>query len=322
MKKDNYGMNIDAYKTSMGSAINMLPIIKKIADYLVKTNGDLNYEYADTKDTGLVFITGINDDEKELPVWDHPIIMEDVRGKTIIVSDIRKYVKPEEGMDTLEKHIKDQTGFTFCIIRALITLDFITGNLGELRNIERNVTSGFVGWVSDSIASKTYLNPGEKTLMDIAIAHYLLILMNGNDVDRLDIDTIISKIANTKLSYPINRKLVEESVNKLKHKIDGINTLADNIEILINNGTTRVDSNVIVQVLSNSWFGHGGDRMAIIAIENVPTWISMLYINIIEKSFKRSRIAMIVQKNKRAIDTDKIDKDLTNYIKERTNTTY
>jgi len=138
---------VDPYSTSFGELITIDKTKKELMNYIIMAEGSLSYEYVPNEATRLVFITGKNQEEKDLPVWDHTLVYEDGRGNQVVASDLRKYLKvlPENVMN-IEEYNKDKAGYDFTILRALITYEFASGNYGRFRNLEKTVITSYSSW--------------------------------------------------------------------------------------------------------------------------------------------------------------------------------
>jgi hypothetical protein len=312
-------MIIDPYSTSFGSMINKKPIIEGLIKYLVTSDINLNYEYSNADDCRLVFITGVNDDEKDLPLWEHPILFEDHKGKNVVAVDMRKYVKLVPDFTNLQTIVKDKGGFDYMLLRSLVMADMASDVYGSFIVIEKNIALAFSYWLSDSISSVTLLNPLEKSILEVIIVHYANMLMVNGDVDSSIVETSKVKISKSKTSIPMNVKQVGDIVDKLKHDVSTIDDLVDNIKAGLDSPKTdMIDTNTLINMVSSSWFGPGGSESVMMGIENMPTWIAMLYSSSSNKSYKRSRLATILEKHTRKIDLKELNKIMDLYIKDRT----
>jgi len=306
-------MIVNPYKTSFGSLINIEPVEEAIVKALVHSSGNLNYEYACEDEGTLSFITGKDEYEKELPVWTHPITLKDHKGNENTVIDLRSYVKPTESFTNLSDIVKNKSGYNFTVLRALLTYQYQNGNYGVMRTDEKTIVNAFSYWIADSLNSGIMLNPIEKLGVEIAAAHFYLAMLSREG--EIDNDLILNKISKLKLSIPINLKTVISNTKDFKTDLKTIDDLVENIKIAIGGAKTgMVDTNILVNVISNSWFGPGGSETIIISIENPATWISMLYSAANDNTYKRTRLATIVNKYKSKLKLKDFIKNTTNFI--------
>lgn len=309
------------YETTYGKLLNSETIIKALIRYLAGTKStNLNYEYDPKSDIGLVFITGFDNDEQELPAWDHPVIFKDHRGNTIIASDLRKYVKVIKGQQplTITEITKDKSNIDFIILRTLVTADFSMGYFGNFRNEFKSVISGFSLIMSNIINSLVIMNPVEKVNVEIVLAYYVNVLLTNSDVSDMK-PVIKARILSSKLSIPLTNKAIDNIVDILDPEFRDINSLMNNIKLALPEEKAKlINTSVIVNGMSSMWYGPGGSEAMVMSVEHLPTWIALMYVNINDNTFKRSRLAMMLEKHNKNIKNTEFSKAIELYIKEHT----
>lgn len=313
-------MITNPYDTSFGSLINIKPVEEKLTKFLITNGGNLNYEYDASEDANLVFITGKDDEEKALPLWEHPVVFNDHKGNITVAVDLRKFVKvTTEDVLSLSSIVRDNSGFQFTVLETLITYEYVSGNYGRFRSVERTIHSGFAYWIADSLSAGIMLTPDEKVKTEVAILLYINLMMVNGEIGNEEINTAIIKIANSKLSLPLNIKTVTNIVATLNKSISSIDDLVNNIKIVLGESkAVMLDTNVLVNILSTSWFGPGGSETIIIATEDIATWIAMLFVSAEDNTYKRTRLSTILNKYKTKIKLNDFVKYIELYMKERT----
>ena len=84
-------------ETSFGKRINIDKIKTELFKYLSTTDvTTLSYEYVTDSKLILAFITGRNELERELPMFEHPILIEGIRHGNCLAIDLRKYVRIQD----------------------------------------------------------------------------------------------------------------------------------------------------------------------------------------------------------------------------------
>lgn len=312
-------ISVDPYNTSYGSLLNILPIKNKIMKYIIDAGSyNLNYDYTNMDNHKLVIITGKNSAEKELPIWSFPILMEAINGDKIVAIDIRKYVKNvTEDFMNISDIAKDTGSITFLTLAARYVGELDAGNYGLVKNIERSIVSAFSIWLSDSLNSAIMLNPVEKVKLEVICAFYGYRLFMEDSIKLSDIETMKIKISKTKLSLPMTIKAISEIVNKLDYKLNSLDDLVRNILLGLDSEKLDViNKNVLLSTLSNSWYGVGAGETVMIAVENLPLLISLIYSAISNKSYKRSKIATILNRNNRKINGKTMISNINIFINE------
>jgi hypothetical protein len=265
------------------------------------------------------FILGYNEEERSLPIWDHPLVMKDVNGTSTIVTDLRKYVKKiDEQPFNISDVIKDKASAEFLVIRTLLTADYIDGNYGIYRNINETIVPAFALVISSVINNMVALNPVERVNIEIVLSHYLNVFLTNSENIEENIPNIVAKILKSKLSIPVNRKSVETIVFNIKHDISNIEDLLENIrKVISEDKASFINSSILVNLLSNIWYGPGGSETIMMGLEDVPTWSALVYVSLLDKSFKRTRLSMLIEKSARKLNSSEFEKQMKIYLKEK-----
>lgn len=307
------------YDTLVGRMLNTTKLTEMLKKFLILSdNNHLNYEFMQSSDCKVVFVAGVDDDEKDLPIWEHPLVVDNHDGTKTIFTDVRKYVNPVPDMLNLSDHLRDTGGFEFTVTRTLMLADMIDSHNGYLRTIEKYIATGFTYWIADSLTALTGLNPVEKLYAEIAIAHYFTMLAIMEDIEKDDIAVAKIKIARLKLSIPTNGKIIDNVVDKLKHDVKSIDDLTSNIKIAVGLPKNEfIDTNILVNSINNSWFGPGGSECAIMACEELGTLVAVIISSITNRTYKRSRIATILDKHSKQINTKEFSKIAERYLADK-----
>jgi len=312
--------NIDPYKTTYGKNINTSKLVTELTKYYIE-NGSVNlgYEFATNGDCDYLLVSGKNDDEKELPLWDHPIVVTMHNNNKFIAVDLRRYLNITGDVSELTDSVKDINGFIFTMLRAMLMMDVVNEDYSALKDIEKNLASAFAMWISDTINSAIGLNPIEKLNVELAAGYYFYIMMLNRDPESEDLRMIAYKLSKTKLSLPSSLKSIESVVANLDGNIDSIDGLIGNIRIVLGEPKNKlIDLNMLVNIIANSWFGPNGSESVLMSLEHYPTFVAMVYVNLNSKIYKRSRIAMSLDKNNNKIKGKDIAASVDKYIKSRT----
>ena len=300
-------MVLDPYQTSYGSLLKIDKIEKMVTEYLISTTSiNLNYEYAETMNVGLVFITGFDLAEQNIPAFDHPLVINK-SNRTIVVTDVRKYIsKVEKQPISLQEVARDMGNLKFCILRSIATADLLNEEYSKYKTYSRAIGSGFGFFIGHVVDSMVRLNPLEKVNVEITAAYYMLhSLFDSKEFDnpekynyiRSSIKAILSRC---KYSIPMQMAAIEAVVDKLADlKYGGnIDTLLSYIVEQLDNGKDKViNKQVLINAVSNMWFGHGGSETILISLEHLPTWVSLLYTVEANTMFKKTRLATILSKH-------------------------
>ena len=139
-------MILNPYETSIGLHFNTKNLELKLSEFLIKGTDtkNLNYEYVIDREIDVIFITGKNEDEKELPVWNHPLFITVFRGSKKIFVDMRPYVRPkkDEEIININSIVTNRLGFDFTIIRVVYMV-LLYKNKNSIDNISSGLALAF-----------------------------------------------------------------------------------------------------------------------------------------------------------------------------------
>lgn len=312
-------LTISPYDTSYGKVLNVSPVIKALMVYGASST-NLNYELVENTGIKLMFITGYNQDEKDLPVFDHPVIFKDHRNHLVIASDLRKYVRPDKEQPlNIKDIIKDTNNINFILIRTLATQEFLSNDVGTFREIYKGISTALAMVISSIITVSVPLNPVEKVYVEIVTSFYAnRLFSNTDDMDDLK-DAVYARVTNSKLSIPITHNTIVTVMSQCNLNANTIEDLIINIKsVLPVEKANLVSTDLLINSMSNLWFGPGGTEAMIIALEHMPTWIALVYSCVTDNTFKRSRLAMMLERSKRNINDKLIESTCELFLKDKT----
>jgi len=311
----------DAYGTTYGRLINLSKLKPALERYVNTVDlDDLQYEYNKLGNSRAIFITGYNDEEKELVAFDHPVIVKTLKQELLVVVDLRKYVNANNELTPrLSEVARDKNSIDFCVARAFLELSFINGNAGLHRTIYKPLTTAMGVWVSGMVTTLVGLDPVESFSVEVASTLYANTLIYEQDEINSQWDTIVARAMGSKHVFKLDRKLVHEVASGYVDRDEpGLETLIKNIVKVLPESKARfitVDS--LISVMGNVFYGPGGGETPVIALEDMATWSALVYSVITNRSYQKSRIGMLLNKNKRVIDSAIIEKHISNFLKEQ-----
>ena len=314
-------MILNPYETSIGKHFNTKNLELKLSQFLIKGRDtkNLNYEYVIDREIDVIFITGKNEDEKELPIWNHPLFITDFRGSKKIFVDMRPYVKPkkDEEIININSIVTNRLGFDFTIIRVIyMVLLYINKN--SIDNISNNLAIAFSKWVSTSIKSALYLDVESVIKLEVLTLHYILYKFNDSKLNGDDIDNIYFKISKLHKALKGNIKYVRETCIGINNEPKDVVDLANNIRIAVKNPLVKdMTSAMIYNILSTTWFGINPNENITMSLEHIPTLIAIVGTSLESKVLKHSRLSNILNENKRTINGDDLMKNIYLTVKDQ-----
>ena len=308
------------YTTEYGKASQMGGVENALTRFAIDVDTKtMNYEYVIDSDIQLVIITGYSDLEKELPVWDHPIYIE-YRNSRLLFIDLRRYVRAKDEQPTnIADIVTNKDGVEFSVLHALLVADSIENNNGIHRVIFKPIASAFGTFLSTIANSIIPLDIESKIRLEIVgVVHSTRTVYDAEDYDSLNQD-IINRVLTTKYSIKLPKNVILSTYDRLRPGATLEDLVHNMKEVTPEHISNLITKESLLGVMNNLWTGPGGSETLIIGLESPATWMSLVYSVVKNKSFKRNRLAMILNKNSRNINVKLIEKHFTQYLEERTN---
>lgn len=236
-----------------------------------------------------VILYGFSDIEKDIPIFNHPII--NIENKWIAL-DLRQVVAPKK--DSLDYEVRNENEFNLAIQRFILTGMFAVGKENSIYTL-KFPQFVFSTWLSDNLTKRFGLDLNNNIQLKVlALIYYSTLFTNEFTED--DLNKLIIRASKD--------IIVPNLITEVYSKIDQLNNIDDfcrNCYNVTNNIRIKnLDFNVLINTIANNWFGLNGKELVLLSLEHPPTWIALVYAALTQRSFKKSYIGSIVEKlNKR-----------------------
>ena len=298
------------YETVACKVINTAPLVATYKKFITNIREeDLSYELYQG-DPLLYFITGKDEEEKELPILNFPLQIETLKREPAIIIDIRSYVnsvKIKDEFTKLSEVVRDKYAVNFLTLSALLTYR-AQFDKAILKPIQSTLLTTFIALCSTSIRKQSFLPPIDALNMEVAIGLYAYSLLNPEVKLYDDIVRVSAIMAGCKYSLPVTNKQIMDAATRLAGAVDqdkytGINYLKELLYASVPEDTRKnVDINVLYNALTNSWYGPGETTATYVALESMPVFTAMIYAVLSSSMYKKTKIAQIIDSNKKKID--------------------
>ena len=167
---------VDIANTIIGKVRDNKALKKAIEFYLVANSNSSLFRDV-VMPTRTIFISGILPGERDISMFSLPVIVNDVKKEDVLVLDIRSVLKGkliiDEAKDMdIKDLIKNETDYTFKIIRAVLMGDVMSGDYLRLNTISDDLANSFAIWISSIITSNYGLVMSEQIFLKIAILYH------------------------------------------------------------------------------------------------------------------------------------------------------
>ena len=294
---------INPYATTMGLLLNNEKLKNSLTQYTV-ISGDLSFGYR-LEGLKIYIITGYREEEKEIPLFNHPYLFYNSKFQPSLAIDLRSYCKPDLSKErlnymeiNLDEVLKDPRGVEFVMNRALLVGMVATNQLGYIRGSYKPLMISFGCFVGNICNTMVNLDVVNRITVEVLSCFYFYGLLVNKEQYKLEEfkNIVASQLDKAKLNIVVTRPMVE----KILASVDYINTFPELINAIKSNlpdaQASLIDLRVFNSLLGNLWIGPGGNELIPIALDNLATWMIIFYYSLEETTYKRTRIMEIIKK--------------------------
>jgi len=314
---------LNVYDGTLGESINTDKIIKSLNTYLINNNEPLNYEVKEDK-ARVVIITGKNEQEKDLPEFQHPIIFEDHKHRTTIAVDMRLYMRQNlDDMINVTDYLADKYNGKLQLNRLIFNKLILDNDDSFLLSINNKLNLLFGNIIGTIVTVMTYDKQLQEAVTVLAMIHYLTMDMEDSEIT--DKEDIIDALPD-----PYPRRLMNGDLTDIDDGIlynqdliipsRYITDLTHNIGALIDSKRARgITADMLVQALSRTFFAINAKELALAMTEHLPTYLAIVLSVINEGINNRSMIRKLLEGKKSLYKTKEIKKVLNTVIDDNLN---
>jgi len=297
---------LDVYNGTLGFTFNKAPVVKLLEEYIVKhREDDLSYEFKKSPNYKIVALLGRFEDEKHIPYFRHPMIINSIDNNTYIIGDFRIFLKKNiRDYNDIYPNLADVYNGKFLLFRmALIARDIDVTKDSNSEDSFKNYNytlSEFLGSVIGSnitrmkndltlfdsclLASTTHVATMEHTTMSFAIDSYIP-------------SNILRKIING--NNELYKRLLGAKDNNITLPSRTLQTLVDLIKYLADKPSlSGLNGDLIIMMLSNGFYSLNKNENTVAMLESKTTLITVLYLVATESINKRGLFFRIMKTNR------------------------
>ncbi len=227
----------------------------------------------------------------EVPIFGHPMLVENVKGKNYLAIDLRMLVKVD-GDENLV--VRNQTDYDFAYTRYVMNYAWLNKADGQIRNTLEFAGVVYAHWLSEIISRKFALDPRDQILFSIVSHFFYQSLFGGCEELTEEVKQLMAAKAIRATNAPSD--LVLETVDKIV-PMSNIAEFCENIKKVLDNIRLKdFNSGVLISSVVSSWYGLSAKEIITMALEHIPTWVSVCYAAITQRTYKNTTINIIGQK--------------------------
>lgn len=290
--------NQTAYDTTAGKIFPLKHVDLALREALI--TGDLASYTLGVKspnETQVIFVLGNGEKEKAIPPFVHPYLIQNFKGQNFLVSDLRDFRPTRDewlSQAEFDKGVRNKTEYSLVKTRAAMNALW----LDDVSRAKMRAEFGFAGNVyaaalSQSISKAYVLDFQDQAyLYALSLYYYYTLFVPAGKLDDELMDILVRKAADaTKLTA----KTVYDIFDKITEMKD-ISDYCENVKNVIQSVRLKdFNLGVLLTLVRNIWYGNHAKDMVAAALEHPPTWISIVYATMTERSYKASQLYKTVE---------------------------
>ena len=286
-----------SYDTTVGNIFNLTKLEVSLKEALVSgslPDRNLGVEQIDQRKA--VFVLGGVTDEVSIPSFIHPYLIENFKGKDYLITDLRLFRTSSDGYMSereFEASVRNKTEYSLVKSRAALNLLWLDPEHSKIRTRFSFASSVFAAWLSQAISRAYALDfQDQLRIMAVSIYYYFSLF---NEAERLEGDAlevaVIHTIKTTKLPA-VDVYALFENIGNIK----GIEDYCTEVKRVIENVRLK-DFNLamLLTLVRNTWYGTNAKELISVALEHPPTWISMVFATMTERTYKSSSLYKLIE---------------------------
>lgn len=287
------------YDTTMGRVVPTDPIAHQVKVCMVKESVDQTTLSVKIRNRGFnqtfksFFITGLYSSEEEIPFFSHPLLIPN-KGTNYCVSDMRLFVNAKgANKSNIEGFAKNKVEYNFAKARNILTLAWISGDIGQIKNSLRFAREVFASFIAQTVSRAYYLDPGDQQKIQILANYFYNLLFLETEV--ADESTYFGWVSHTIENTKATSKQVEEVFAQVKN-MSNLENFCKTINSVCNNPRLNDFNHLaLLTLVRNTWFGTNAKDIIQVSLEHPPTWVSMVYTALTERTFKQSQLTKVAE---------------------------
>lgn len=285
------------YDTTAGRIENVKPLDLSLKEALI--SGDLQYhrlgvEKIDQRTA--VFVFGGATSEMKIPPFAHPYLVQNFKGQDFLVTDMRLFRGTDREYSSereFENSVRNRTEFSLAKSRAALNLHWLDPHRDRLRTRFNFASSVFAAWLSQAIAKAYALDfQDQMRITAVGIYYYSLLFTEDSRLtgDAMEI-AVIHTIKATKFPAAEVYKLFENigDINGIEDYCKEVQKVVENVRL------QNFNYAMLLTLIRNSWYGTNAKEMLAVAMEHPPTWISIVFATLTERSYKSSALYKLIE---------------------------
>jgi hypothetical protein len=243
------------------------------------------------------FILGNSNEEKEIPPFIHPYLIQNFKSQTYLVTDLRVFRGANQSylsQAEFVKSIRNLSEYALAMNRSILGLLW----LDESQRARIRAQFGFAGTVFGQMISQAVGRAYGLDLHDqvklttLGIYYYHLLFGAESRLEDMRREAAVVHIIKA-------TKLSASDVYALIESLPDINSITDFCKVIPQTlGNIRLkDFNLtmLLTLVRNIWYGLHAKELIAAGLEHPPTWIAIVYATMTERSYRSSQLYKTIE---------------------------
>jgi len=280
-------MKISPYETKTCAGYQMDGITKALS--LADIEGDLAPMAMNGKPVPGLY--GIRPENKEVPAFAHPLFFKARDGSELVVLDSRGYARGHKGEPLVPSNYAE---YTFNVVRGALTLYAKQNGLADMVGLGDLPLTVFSRFLGEKITRQLMFSPQEQMLITMVSAVWYICHFqepSEGPFDERELQRISLKVAR---ATKIPADVIFQHAGALRHMESVDDYLQVLKEVLNSKRANDMDVRLIYALVGGGWFGLNNKETMAVALEHLPTFLAMVYMSLLDRSYRNSGVAKVV----------------------------
>lgn len=224
-------------------------------------------------------------------------------GQQYIVSDARAWIYGG-GLQRVEDNgfpkdtfpVRNATEFSFIKLRTILSAHWFNGEIADFRFLPKAVMGIYAQWISQNLARRFSLDGGDQMkIAVVAAAFYDTLCREDGSFTESEINKLAGKISQvTYAQVPMVISILDalKTAGEMRN-IDDLCAMI--VNVVQNERVHGLTSGLLISVINRSWFGTNSSEISAVALEHIPTWVTMVFCAFNDRGYKNSPLADIAK---------------------------
>ena len=308
-------INKTPYDTTLGKALSIDKTLHALKQAIII---NLSTEHKINLITSMDFLPfEVNSSSgrySEVPLFAHPMLVENFKGKNYLAVDLRLVTKEEDN----KLIIKNSTDYDFIYSRYILNFAWLNGKNTAIKNGLEFAGIVYAQWLSEIISRRFALDPRDQLILSI-VTHFFYQSM-FYETEELTENFKQLMVTQTMRATRAPSDLVMEVVDKIQPMTD-IASYCENVKLVLDNIRIKDFNNgVLFTIVGMSWYGLNAKETIVIALEHIPTWVAICYSALSQRTYKNTTIYKVAERSGKRGASDEFIASYVNLVKSFENT--